>query len=99
MSAPLSLSFCLKIPDGIVHRDLQGELVLLNLNTGVYFGLDHVGTKIWHLLQEGRSLRSVLDILVKEYDVAETKCREDLLALVTQMREKGLVEVHNGTAA
>jgi hypothetical protein len=99
MNAMISLSAYVKIPDGIVHRDLQGELVLLNLNTGVYFGLDHVGTRIWSLLQESRSLQQVLDALLQEYEVPATKGREDLLKLVAEMREKGLVEIHNGTAA
>lgn len=99
MSAVLSLSSMVKIPDGIVHRDLQGELVLLSLNSGIYFGLDHLGTRIWHLLQDGRTLQQVLDTVLQEYDVPEAQCRQDLLNLLTQMREKGLIEVSNGTAS
>jgi hypothetical protein len=41
-----------RICDDVVFHDLQGELVLLNLKTGVYFGLDSVGTRIWHLIRE-----------------------------------------------
>ena len=99
MTDQFSLSSCVKALDGVIHRDLQGELVLLNLNTGVYFGLDSVGTRIWNLLQEHRSLQMVLDALLQEYDVTEAQGRQDLLTLVSQMREKGLIEVHNGTTA
>jgi hypothetical protein len=88
----------MKTPDGIVYRDLQGEAVLLNLNTGTYFGLDPVGTRIWNLLQEQRSLQQILDCLLQEYDVTEAQCREDLLNLIGQMQEKGLVEASNGKA-
>jgi len=82
-----------------VFRDLQGELVLLNLTTGVYFGLDQVGTRIWHLLQEHRHLQSVLDRMVQEYEVAEARCREDLLKFVALGLEKGLFELQDGTTA
>jgi len=99
MSDWLSLSSTVKIPDGIVHRDLQGELVLLSLDSGIYFGLDLLGTRIWHLLQAGRTLQQVLDAVLQEYDVPEAQCRQDLLNLVTHMREKGLIEVCNGSAS
>jgi len=99
MSKPISLSVSVKTPDGIVYRDLQGEAVLLNLNTGIYFGLDLVGTRIWSLLQEQRSLQQILDCLLQEYEVTEAQCREDLLNLIAQMREKGLIEVSNGTTS
>lgn len=99
MIGPLALSSYVKVPDGVIHRDLQGEAVLLNLNTGVYFGLDAIGTKIWNLLQEGRSLQQVLDVILQEYEVTDAQGREDLLKLVSQMQEKGLIEVHHGTTA
>jgi hypothetical protein len=93
------LSSTVKIPDGIIHRDLQGELVLLSLNSGTYFGLDPLGTRIWHLLRDGRSLQQVVETLVREYEVTEAQCRKDLLNLVSRMREKGIVEVCDGTAS
>lgn len=99
MSETLSLSSTVKVSDGIVHRDLQGELVLLSLNSGHYFGLDALGTRIWHLLGEGQSLEGVIRILVQDYDVTEAQCRQDLLSLIAEMRDKGLIEVCNGTAS
>ncbi len=93
-----SLTSSVSIPDGILFRELQGEGVILNLNTGVYFGLDPVGTRIWQLLQDARPLQQVLDALLQEYDVPEARCREDLLTLLAQMRDKGLIEVSDGTA-
>lgn len=91
MSQEPSLTSAVRIPDGVLSHDLQGELVILNLNTGVYFGLDPVGTRIWHLLQEYQSLQKVLDSMVEEYEVGKAQCAEDLLGFVAQMLEKGLV--------
>lgn len=98
MKDALSLASSLRIPEGILSHNLQGEEVILNLNTGVYFGLDPIGTRIWHLIHEHQSLRKVLDRLLEEYDVAEAPCAQDLLNLVVQMRKKGLVEIGDGPA-
>ncbi len=95
MEQELSLTSRVRIPDGVLSRDLQGELVILDLKTGVYFGLDPVGTRIWHLLQEHQSLQKVLDSLAEEYEVAEPGCAHDLLGFVAKMLERGLVEVNN----
>lgn len=96
MRQELVLTSRVRIRDDVLSRDLQGEQVILDLSSGVYFGLDPVGTRIWHLLQEQQPLQKVLDSLVKEYDVTEAQCTQDLLHLVTQMVEKGLMEVCHG---
>jgi hypothetical protein len=98
MKDALSLTSRLRIPEGVLSHNLQGEEVILNLNTGVYFGLDPIGTRIWHLIHDQQSLRKVLGALLEEYDVAEAPCAKDLLDLVAQMRKKGLVEIGDGTA-
>lgn len=46
MSQQPSLTSRVRIRDDVLSRDLQGEAVILNLNTGLYFGLDPVGTRI-----------------------------------------------------
>ncbi len=93
MATALSLSTRVKIPDNVLFRDLQGELVVLEVNRGFYFGLDAIGTRIWHLLREQRSLQQVVAILVEEYEVVEEPAAEDLLAFVRQLREHGLLEI------
>lgn len=98
MEAKISLGSRVRISAEVLFRDLGGDIVLLDLRSGVYFSLDAVGARIWELLQEQRSLRMVLDSLVEEYDVTEERCAEDLLNLIGRMRDKGLVEVRDPTA-
>ncbi len=93
MAEAICLTSRVRIPEDVAFRDLQGEAVLLNLRTGVYFGLDPMGTRIWHLIREHRSLQAVLDRLVGEYDVSEAGCRQDLLRFVAALRKHALVEV------
>ncbi|MDD5559554.1 PqqD family protein [Candidatus Methylomirabilis sp.] len=96
MSQRVSLASGVRICQDVLSRDLQGEEVILDLNTGVYFGLDQVGTRIWQLIREHRSLQQALDSMLQEYEVTKAQCTHDLLCFVTQMADKGLVEVRNG---
>ena len=79
------------IPDDVVFRDLAGEAVLLHLGTSTYFGLDSVGTRIWHLLEEQHSADTIVPTLLEEFDVDEHQLRRDLDALVTQLLNKKLL--------
>jgi len=58
-----------------------------------YFGLESVETRIWELLQQNSNLQQTYDCLRAEYDVEPDRLRTDLLALVEQMLEAGLVRV------
>ena len=91
----LPLSLQVKPSEDVVWRNLQGESVLLDLKSGVYFGLDAVGTRIWTLLQAHRDLQAVLQELLCEYEVSEEKCASDLLDLVSALAEKGLVQTQS----
>jgi hypothetical protein len=79
------------IPGDIAFRDIADEAVVLNLSTGIYFGLDSVGARIWHLLAEHGSSEPVVNALLAEYDAEEGRLRRDVEALIQQLLDKGLV--------
>lgn len=81
----------LRIADNVVYRDLAGESVLLNLDTGTYFGLDAVGTRLWHLVAEHGSAALVIDTLLNEYDVDAPRLHSDVSALIDQLLAKRLL--------
>ena len=73
--------------------DLVGEAVILNLDSGIYYGLDSVGTRIWNLLRNETTVAAIRDALVEEYDVAPEVCLADLFRLLRDLSKAGLVEV------
>jgi hypothetical protein len=95
MSAAMdpTLADSIAIPDDVLFRELDGEAVLLNLKTGTYFGLNPIGTRIWQLIVEQRSLARVLDSLASEYDASRDVLAADLLQLAGQLCANGLGEV------
>src|SRR2546428_1202630 len=82
----------LKIPDDVMFRILGDEAVILNVASGVYFGLDSVGTRMWQLMSEHGSTEKVVKALLAEYEVEEGQLRRDLDNLVQQLTDKGLVK-------
>lgn len=83
----------LRIVDDVLFRILGDEAVILNLSTGVYFGLDDVGTRIWQLLSEHGSTEKILQSLRGEYEVEDAQLRRDVDDLIRRLADHGLVQV------
>ncbi|HEY9632632.1 MAG TPA: PqqD family peptide modification chaperone [Coleofasciculaceae cyanobacterium] len=82
-----------------VSADLAGEAAILNLKSGVYYGLNEVGARIWQLMQEPRTVTTIRDTLLEEYEVEPDSCERDLLALLRDLAIAGLIEVRDEAAA
>ncbi len=80
----------------VISCDLVGELALLNLKNGAYYVLDAQGAGIWNLIQKPNTLKDVLEVLLKEYDVDKEQCKQDLMELIQELVDKGLVEIKSG---
>ncbi len=79
--------------EDVLIQEVGGETVLLDLASERYFGLDPVGTRIWALIGEGHSLQIVRDSLCAEYDAEPARIESDLLALVGELAQAGLIKV------
>jgi hypothetical protein len=83
------------IPDGVLFREIQGEAVLLNLDSENYFGLDSVGTRFWQVLTNSQTIADAYEILLTEYDVSPEVLMSDINELVSNLVSRGLLEVVN----
>jgi coenzyme PQQ synthesis protein D (PqqD) len=86
-------SSCIKLNDDVLIQELQGDAVLLDLKTGVYFGLDRVGTRMWRLIGEHKAIPDIVNAVTEEFDVSEQKCTDDVLAFVKRLNEQGLIAI------
>jgi hypothetical protein len=78
---------------------LGNEAAILHMRSGLYYGLDPVGARVWNLLREPRRVEEILETLVAEYEVDPASCEADLLALLKNLHEEGLIEVRDAGAA
>ncbi len=79
--------------ESVMTRTVGAELVLLNLETELYFGLDPVGAKMWKAICEAGSLSGAQTVLQDVYDVDHARLGDDLRELVEQLVEQKLLEL------
>ena len=79
--------------DTVFAQEVDGEMVLLDMNSENYFGLDAVGTDIWQAMQEEDTLKEVLAVLLTQYEVEEEILKKDLFSFVEKLEESGLIEL------
>jgi hypothetical protein len=81
------------VPPHVLIRHLEGESVLLNLDSERYFGLDATGTRMWELMTSESSIGSALEKLQGEYEVDPETLRGHLIELLGRLVENGLLHV------
>lgn len=81
-------------PD-VLFRELDGEMVLLNLKDERYYGLDEVGSRTWQLLSEHGDVQQVIGQLLEEYDVDEERLRSDIAELIDELVSARLLSVED----
>jgi hypothetical protein len=79
-----------------VSSELAGETVILSLRTGMYYGLDAVGARIWRLLGTATRVDDIRDKIVQQFDVELGRCEHDVLNFLDEMARRGLIEIGDG---
>jgi len=93
MQSKLLRDSIIKVAKEQVACDLAGEAVILSLKSEQYFGLNEVGTRIWNLVQEPKTVGAVVDAILTEYDVDVAEVERDLFALLEEMATHDLIEI------
>lgn len=92
----MSFSDRVRVPDGVLISNLQDESVFLNLDSEQYFGLDDVGTRMFSVLTNSDSIETAYQSLAAEYEVDRERLRQDLMILVENLLQEGLVIIETG---
>jgi hypothetical protein len=87
----MNLDTTLSIPPQVMSRLVDDETVLLDLESGMYFGLDGVGKRIWESISEGNSLSDTAAIIAAEFEVDKERAQADLITFVSDLLERGLL--------
>lgn len=89
----VSLADRVTVPSHVLIRFLDKEAVILNIETERYFGLDETGTRMWQLVTAAPNVDTAYRQLLDEYDVQDEQLRQDLVELLGQLAENGLIQV------
>lgn len=81
------------VPDHVLIQELDGESVILELDSENYYGLDDIGTRMWQLLCDAGTIQEAFDTLLLEFDVEPQLLQRDLQDLISQLAAKGLLQL------
>jgi hypothetical protein len=84
MPAVTSDTRLVRAPD-LVTSDMDGDIVMMNIDQGKYFGIGGVGPRLWELLEQPRTPDELVRLICAEYEVDESTCRADIIAFVQNM--------------
>ena len=79
-------------PD-LVAAGMNGDIVMMSIERGLYFGISGVGTRIWELLEQPTRIDALAQAIQAEYDVDEATCQRDLLLFAGELVKHGVVAV------
>lgn len=73
--------------------EIEGEVVLLDLATDAFIGLDAIGSSIWNLLEPSVTFSALCQTLMEKYDVPEDVCKADVLSFLKELADNNLITV------
>jgi hypothetical protein len=82
--------------------DVDGELVVLNLDDGCYYAIEGIGADIWGLVEAGATRDTVVSALKWQYDMDHEKVRLEVASFLDKLVDEDLLiatEIENSPAA
>ncbi|MBF0406255.1 MAG: PqqD family protein [Candidatus Riflebacteria bacterium] len=83
----------IKSSDELISTPVKDELVMMNVETGKYFGLNHVATTVWQNLQNEISVADLCEKVCSEFEVSPEVCRSEVMAFLETLHQKDLISV------
>ena len=78
-----------------VSCDLPGEVIILGLKSGAYYGLDGIGALVWNLIEEPKTFEEICSSVMVKYNIESEHCENDLITLLEGLEEQGLLGIKN----
>lgn len=82
------------VPGTLLFHDVGDEIVLLNVETGDYYGLNKMGSRIWTMVQEGQSIDGIHANLFDEYEVSSQRLEQDIQEFLALLQSKSIIEIN-----
>ena len=98
MTDPMNKNVLIAASRAAVSCALLEEVVILNLSTGIYFGLNPLGAAVWEFIQEPKQIGEVVDHLLDNYEVAREVCEQQTAVLLQQLVKHELISFSYASA-
>ncbi|WP_232282922.1 lasso peptide biosynthesis PqqD family chaperone [Pedobacter sp. BAL39] len=78
----------------IMATAIDGEFVMMSIETGKYYGLNNIGSRIWELIEKKSDVTSICHQLTEEYNVIEDECNQQVIELLEQMKAQNIINTY-----
>lgn len=79
--------------EGLLVTELDGEVVLMSIDRGFYYGMEATARRIWELLETPKSVAALCEQLRNEFDVDPSVCEQEVLGFLRQLQAEELIVV------
>ncbi|UZT82597.1 lasso peptide biosynthesis PqqD family chaperone [Caproicibacterium sp. BJN0003] len=80
--------------EDIITADLDGNVVMMSVENGKYYGMDEIATAIWKNIEQPIRVEQLVHILMDEFDVSEEQCQKDVITFLTKLYNEILIKVN-----
>lgn len=87
----ITLATQIRRADEVVEAEIDGQVVMMSIEQGDYYGLDETGSRIWALLQDAMDVKTLCHKLMAEYEVEESQCLDDVRLFLADMAKHNIV--------
>lgn len=78
---------------GVVSNEIDGEVIMVNIDMGKYYGLDEIGTIIWAMLENPVKIESIIEKLAEEYSGERDKIERDVLKFLEKLEKERIIKI------
>jgi len=81
-----------------LSTELDGETIILDMESGNYNQLNQVGSTIWNMLAQPVTFEAILEGVLSKYDTTEEQCKEEILSFLKDLADNNLIKIYNEIA-
>lgn len=84
----------IQLEPSLLYSKIGDEIVLLTIESGKYFKVDAVGSRIWEMIKEPMTIENLCQALTGEYDISSEECLKDITLFLERLQEDNLILIH-----
>lgn len=77
----------------IVASDIDGEVVMMSIGNGTYYGIDSIGSRIWELIETPCKVSDLIEKLLEEFEVDRPTCEKDVLKFLEELQKNNTIVI------
>jgi len=77
----------------VAHETIDGEVVVINLQSGIYYSLQDVGASIWGLIENGMTIDQTIEGIARQYDGNRSDIDNGVNQLITELKQADLSKI------